>query len=126
MSHRDIDIIDAIETVFGLEFHAPMAMKFILGHKTGGRPAEDLAQARWHLDRLLAAEGRAHLRRSVDPHQQDAFTETVDLCPETRMALLDVMAAIASRDYSAYRFRLRSAVEFLTRAIALNQREAAP
>ena len=47
-----LEVIDVIEG-FQLGFSLGNAVKYILRHKTKGKPLEDLKKARWYLDREI-------------------------------------------------------------------------
>ncbi len=53
-SASGLEVIDVIES-FGLGFRLGNCIKYILRHSNKGNPLEDLAKARWYLEREIAA-----------------------------------------------------------------------
>jgi Protein of unknwon function (DUF3310) len=112
-----LEAIDAIEAAFGLEGHAPTALKYILRHKAKGRPAEDLAKARWYVDRLIAAKGRCPRQPALSFDRFAVLADAFEVSLAAREALILLLDAVACADERDYRSRLRDASRALGVAI---------
>ncbi len=96
-----IEAIVVMEALTGVEGNAFTAIKYILRHQRKGRPAEDLAKARWYVDRLASQQvPRIPCREMSTP-----------------LRALD-RVALSSVPEDRYRSYLRKASQALTRAIA--------
>jgi Protein of unknwon function (DUF3310) len=119
-----LEAIDAIEAAFGLDGHAPTAMKYILRHQAKGRPAEDLAKAKWYVDRLIAAKGRAARQPALSFDRFGAIADAFAISLCVREALILLLDAVACADEREYRSRLRDASRALGVAIVSASRRA--
>ena len=115
-----IEAITVMEALTGVEGNAFTAIKYILRHQRKGRPAEDLAKARWYVDRLASAPiGRIPCREMSLPLQAlDRVALSFGLVGPSRHALEEIAAALSSVSEDRYRAYLRKASQALTRAIA--------
>ena len=120
-----LEAITAIEATFDLAGHGPTVMKYILRHRRKGRPAEDLAKARWYVDRLICARGRLArlpaMRLDAMAHIADVF----DLDGPARDALMFLFDAVSAHAEDRYRADLRNASQALGRAIERLERAEA-
>ncbi|MGE3064151.1 MAG: DUF3310 domain-containing protein [Hyphomicrobiaceae bacterium] len=124
-SESGLEAIDVIEAVTGLEMHLPTAMKYILRHQAKGRPAEDLAKAKWYIDRLLAKKGLPERQPVMAIDMQARVADVFRLEGAARTALFHVFGAIAAVSDDRRWAYLRNASDDLGRAIrALGGAEA--
>ncbi len=114
-----IEAIVVMEGLTGVEGNAFTAIKDILRHQRKGRPAEDLAKARWYVDRLsMATVPRIGYRDPVAVRTLDGIAGAFGLNGPARHALEEIAAALSSVPEDRYRAYLRKASQALTRAIA--------
>lgn len=115
-----IEAITVMEGLTGVEGNAFTAIKYILRHQRKGRPAEDLAKARWYVDRLASTHvPRIPFREARVPVQAlDRVALSFGLVGPARHALEEIEAALSSVPEDRYRAYLRKASQALTRAIA--------
>ncbi len=115
-----IEAIDVIEALVGIDGHAANAIKYILRHRHKGRAAEDLAKARWYINRLRTSGARIAKRDTPALRTIDGVASAFDLTGAARHALEDLVAALTSVGEDRYRAYLSSAAAALGRAIAAN------
>ena len=115
-----IEAIVVMEALTGVEGNAFTAIKYILRHQRKGRPAEDLAKARWYVDRLASSHvPRVPCREMSTPLRAlDRVALSFGLVGPARHALEEIAAALSSVPEDRYRAYLRKASQALTRAIA--------
>ena len=113
-----IEAIDVIEAAFGLEGHAPNALKYMLRHHAKGRPAEDLAKARWYVARLLAAPDRPQPQPLMSIERMHTVVQAFALGDHVRNAIAHLLTAVAAAAEDRYRAELRACCTSLDRAVA--------
>lgn len=113
-----IEAIDVIEAVFGLEGHAPNALKYMLRHRAKGRPAEDLAKARWYVARLLGAPDRPQPQPLMSVARMHTVVQAFALGERVRDAFAHLLTAVAAVAGDRYRAELRACCASLDGAIA--------
>jgi hypothetical protein len=59
--------VETIEIVEGLGFCLGNAWKYLARHRSKGKPVEDLAKARWYLQRELICQRRIEMDPQADP-----------------------------------------------------------
>lgn len=119
-----IEAITVIEAMTGVDGNAFTAIKHILRHQRKGRPAEDLAKARWYVDRLAAPQTpRLACRDPLSLKLLDRVALSFGLSGPARHALEEIAAALSSTAEDRYRAYLRKASQALTRAIAKVEHE---
>ena len=125
-----IEAIDVIEALVGLDGHAANAIKYILRHKAKGRPAEDLAKAKWYVDRLRTSA----VRVEPQPERGDTHTYLRDviaafgLTGNSALAMISLSIALRSVAEDRYRQELEQCSWCLRASIAqieCEQRESA-
>lgn len=120
-----IEAITVMEAMTGVDGNAFTAIKYILRHQRKGRPAEDLAKARWYVDRLAAAQtSRIPCRDPLALKLLDRVALSFGLSGPARHALEEIAAALSSPAEDRYRAYLRKASAALTRAIAKVEHDA--
>jgi hypothetical protein len=112
-----IEAIDVIEAVSGLEFHLPTAVKYILRHQAKGRPAEDLAKAKWYVDRILTKKGLPARQPALAFDHFAVAADAFGLTGAAREALIHILDALATRADDRRWACLRSASACLDTAI---------
>ena len=112
-----IEAIDVIEAMVGLDGHAANAIKYILRHKAKGRPAEDLAKARWYVMRLATSRARIEPQPTIGIDRLVRIAEAFDLDGLPRAALADLHDALVAKSEDRYRAHLRDCAASLAREI---------
>lgn len=88
-----IEAIDVIEAQFGLTFHLATAMKYILRHRRKGRPAQDLAKARWYVNRVYDAEHLPPPEPAMASYGVADLASAFDLGDHAAAALAQLLSA---------------------------------
>lgn len=117
-SEGGIEAIDVIEAMVGIEGHAANAIKYILRHQAKGKPAEDLAKARWYVMRLQTSSVRVSPRPELgDTYLRHVLT-AFGLNGNPALALISLTLALRSVAEDRYRRELELFSHSLYAAIA--------
>mgnify|MGYP000355409249 CR=1 FL=1 len=112
-----VEVIDVIEAMVGVSGHANNAIKYILRHKQKGRPAEDLAKARWYIVRLSTSRERIEAQPTVGINRLAIICDAFGLEGHPRAALANLHDALVAKAEDRYRAHLRDCAFCLDREI---------